>query len=298
MIPDREVRLPLEAPYDVRRTLSVLGHGRGDPSYHHADDGSVWRAANTAEGPATVQVWCDGGEVRVRGWGAGASLLADRAADLLGLRDDPTALEARHPVVRELQRRFAGLRLVRGWPIMDLLVPTILGQRVTGAESKRSWRAMVRSLGTDAPGPVELRLPPRPEQLRRLGAYAFHRFGVEAKRAETILRACRVAGRMEEAGELPIEAAVRRLCAIRGIGPWTAAITLAVARGWADAVPLGDYNLPDLVAWVLAGERGADDARMLELLAPFEGQRWRVIRLLKMSGRKPPRRGPRRPIRS
>ena len=41
-------------------------------------------------------------------------------------------------------------------------------------------------------------------------------------------------------------------------------------------------------------EPGADDARMLELLEPYRGHRWRVIRLLWANGVHAPRRGPRR----
>jgi 3-methyladenine DNA glycosylase/8-oxoguanine DNA glycosylase len=71
-----------------------------------------------------------------------------------------------------------------------------------------------------------------------------------------------------------------------------------VAFGDADAVSVGDYHLPSLVAWALAGETDADDARMLELLEPFRGQRARVIRLIVAGGGGPPRRGPRMPLRS
>jgi 3-methyladenine DNA glycosylase/8-oxoguanine DNA glycosylase len=68
---------------------------------------------------------------------------------------------------------------------------------------------------------------------------------------------------------------------------------LRVSFGDADAVSVGDYHLPSLVAWALAGERKADDARMLELLEPYRGQRGRVQRLLEVSGIYPERRGPR-----
>ena len=70
------------------------------------------------------------------------------------------------------------------------------------------------------------------------------------------------------------------------------------AFGDPDAVPVGDFNLPRMIAWNLRGERQADDSRMLELLAPFTGQRGRVARLVKMGGEKPPRRAPRRRLRS
>jgi hypothetical protein len=48
-----------------------------------------------------------------------------------------------------------------------------------------------------------------------------------------------------------------------------------------------------VVGWALAGQRGVDDAGMLQLLAPYAGHRHRAARLVLLSGRWPPRRGPR-----
>jgi 3-methyladenine DNA glycosylase/8-oxoguanine DNA glycosylase len=70
------------------------------------------------------------------------------------------------------------------------------------------------------------------------------------------------------------------------------------ALGDPDAVSVGDFHLPNLVSFALAGEPRGTDARMLELLEPYRGQRGRVIRLLEASGIWPPARGPRCPIRS
>ncbi len=65
------------------------------------------------------------------------------------------------------------------------------------------------------------------------------------------------------------------------------------ALGDPDAVSVGDFHLKNLVSWALAGEpRGTDD-RMLELLAPYEGRRAHVVRLLELSGLRPPSYGPR-----
>jgi hypothetical protein len=52
------------------------------------------------------------------------------------------------------------------------------------------------------------------------------------------------------------------------------------------------------VAFALAGENRGDDARMLELLAPYRGHRGRVIRLIVAGAPSPPRFGPRMPLRS
>ena len=90
----------------------------------------------------------------------------------------------------------------------------------------------------------------------------------------------------------------RRLTALPGIGPWTAAEVAIVALGDTDAVSLGDYHLPNQVAWALAGEPRADDARMLELLEPWRGHRGRVIRLVVAGAGAAPRFGPRTALRS
>ena len=74
--------------------------------------------------------------------------------------------------------------------------------------------------------------------------------------------------------------------------------TARSAFGDPDAVSVGDFHLPNLVSWALAGEPRGDDARMLELLEPFRGQRARVVRLLELWGIRPPRYGPRMSIRS
>jgi 3-methyladenine DNA glycosylase/8-oxoguanine DNA glycosylase len=103
---------------------------------------------------------------------------------------------------------------------------------------------------------------------------------------------------MEEAVSMSPEAARQRLMAIPGIGAWSAAEVTAVALGDPDAVSVGDFGLPHLVSWNLAGEARGNDARMLELLEPFAGHRGRVIRLLEAAAPQAPRRGPRTPLRT
>lgn len=89
------------------------------------------------------------------------------------------------------------------------------------------------------------------------------------------------------------EEAGRRLRSLPGIGPWTVAEVLRCAFGDPDAVSVGDFHIPNSVAWALAGEARANDERMLELLEPYRGQRGRVQRLLEVGRVLAPRYGPR-----
>ena len=92
---------------------------------------------------------------------------------------------------------------------------------------------------------------------------------------------------------MPPGEAAARLRALPGIGAWTAAEVVGVSHGDPDAVPVGDYHHPHMVAFALAGEERATDERMLELLEPYRGHRNRVLRLLLLSGIGPPRKAPR-----
>jgi len=129
--------------------------------------------------------------------------------------------------------------------------------------------------------------------LAALPYYDFHPMGLERRRAEVVKNIGRLEATIEGFMVLPADQAYARLQQIPGVGPWTAAEGTRLAFGDPDAVSLGDAHLPDLVSWALAGEARADDARMLELLAPYAGQRARVIRLLEVSRIKIPRFGPR-----
>lgn len=294
------MRLPRPERYELVRTLSPLRHGTGDPTVR-LETGRALRATRTPLGPATLEVHESGHELVVRSWGPGAAWAIEQAPDLLGLNDDPSALDALappHRLVVELARRFAGVRLPRSGRIVEALVPAVLEQKITGEEARQVYRNLVRVHGEAAPGPFGLRLQPPPERLAALPYHAYHPLGLERRRAETLRRIGALAERLEAAASLPLDEAHRRLGAVMGIGPWTVGEVARNALGDPDAVSVGDYHLPSLVAFALVGERRADDARMLEILEPYRGQRGRVIRLLEASGIAAPRRGPRMAPRS
>ena len=296
-----ERSIELEGPLDRVLTLRPLYRGRADPTMRLGPRTAV-RATRTAAGPATLelrQVAPD--RVAAAAWGPGAEAALQAAPRLLGLDDRAAGFEPdRHPVVAQLARRLRGLRIGRSEAVFEALLPAILEQKVTGGEAFRSYRGLILRFGEPAPGPHGargLRLQPAPETLAGLPYYGFHPYGVEARRAGVIRRLARDARRLEALLNSPSDAAARRLEAYPGIGPWTTAEVTLRAFGDPDAVSVGDFHLPNLVAYALAGEPRADDARMLELLEPWRGHRARVIRLLESSGLGAPRFGPRMPTR-
>ncbi|NBM18204.1 DNA-3-methyladenine glycosylase [Streptomyces sp. GC420] len=283
-------------PFDLGLVLGPLRRGPGDPTFRTTPDGSVWRATRTPAGPGTLRVAVRSGTVEAQAWGPGADWLLDRLPELLGALDEPEAFEPRHRLVHESARRRPGLRLLRTGLVLESLIPSILEQKVTADEAYRAWRLLVRQYGVPAPGPAErMHVMPEPGTWRMIPSWEWHRAGVDNKRASTILRAVRVASRLEEAASMDEEAAMRRLQLVPGIGPWTAAETVQRSNGAVDAVTVGDLHLPGIIGYALVGDRDADDEAMLELLAPYAGQRHRAARYILLSGRTPPRRHPKMP---
>ncbi len=286
-----ERRLALQRPLDLGTTLGPLVHGRGDRTIR-IGRGEAWLAFRTPDGPVTLRLVIEGPAVlRAAAWGDGAARALDGVPELVGEADRPEDFVAQHRVLREIERRNPGMRMARTRRVLHALVPAVLEQKVTGTEAFRSYAALLRRYGEPAPGPGDLLLPPAPETLAGLPYHAFHPLGIERRRADIIRRAADRAAWLEAA--TTAEEAERRLRSLAGVGPWTVAEVLRSAFGDPDAVSVGDFHIPNSVAWALAGEPRAGDARMLELLEPYRGQRGRVQRLLEVGRVVAPRRGPR-----
>lgn len=295
-MPTRMIRSP--HPIDLARTLFPLRRGYGDPTTRIAA-GEAVRAIRTPEGKATVHLLAQGDAIEAEAWGPGADQALARAPGLVGAEDDDAGFIPLHPAVADAWRHRRGVRITRTVSVLEVLIPAILEQKVTGVEARRTYSSMVRALGEPAPGPFEgLLLPPDPDRMAALPYFAFHPWGVERRRAELVRAVCERATRIESAAGTSVEATCGLLSAFRGIGPWTVAEVARIALGDADAVSVGDYHVPHVVTWALAREPRGTDERMLELLEPYRGQRGRVQRLLEASGIGAPAFGPKSRVRS
>jgi 3-methyladenine DNA glycosylase/8-oxoguanine DNA glycosylase len=303
--PDAPTAAPLRTSYrpqhpvNLRLTLGTLGRGPHD-STTVWDDAGVWRTFRTPDGPVTLRLTQVAGGVDARAWGPGAEWAIAGLPELLGDGDDWSGLDVSgHPLLRDSLRRNAGLRLTRTRRVLEALVPAIIEQKVTSLEAYRSWARLVREYGEPAPGPAPagMHVVPTPEQWRRVPSWKWHEAGVDPRRSRVVVTAAGVASGLERtlAPGLAADEVARRLRSVHGIGQWTAAETAQRSHGDPDAVSVGDYHLAHFVGSALIGKR-VDDDGMLELLAPWTGQRQRIIRLLVASGHRMERRGPRMTI--
>lgn len=249
-----------------------------------------------------LEARAEGGGVRVDVHGpvATPTTLVDaalhQAAGWAGCDDEVdeagfAALVTSQPLLAELRRRLGTPRLSRLPRVGEALGRAVLAQLVQTVEARRSVAQVAALIGT--PTPCNLWAWPTAPQMGAQPAWRLRRCAVNARSSRALHEAALADGPLRRAAFACSGTASRtawneldrRLRLIPGVGRWTAA---EVRRMLADpdAVAFGDYNLPDFVGFVLGEERrqrprgGWSDDEMAELLAPYEGQRARVLRLL------------------
>lgn len=289
------------------QTLGVLGRGSADPVVRVLAPDVVWVTARTGAGPVTARFSRTGAggplhrPVLVRAWGPGAGPFLAEAPRWVGAEDSWQRFET-SDAFRALPHRLVaarhhhpGLRLPSTGRVLDRAVVSVLEQRVTVREAVAAHRALVRRHGEPAPGPAPagMRVPPAAEAWCRVPAWEWHRAGVDGARAATVRRVAERAAALERLGLGPLDADLHRgLRSVPGLGPWTVAEIVQCTHGDPDSVSVFDFHLAHTVCWFFDGRPG-DDRRMLELLAPWRGDRQRVVRLLRASGFRKPSFAPR-----
>jgi 3-methyladenine DNA glycosylase/8-oxoguanine DNA glycosylase len=287
------------SPLNLRQTLAPLMRGAGDPT-HRWVGSALWRTTNTSDGAATLLLEQRGDDIHAAAWGPGAERAIAGMPELCGRGDDWSGLDlSPHPYLGEVWRGLPGLRLTRTNAVFEALMAAILEQKVTSIEARYAWRYLITKYGTEAPGPAPqgMRVFPAVKVWRGIPSWDWHRAGVTPQRSDTAMRASAVAPSLERTlalGRGGLEVA-RKLRTVLGVGIWTAAETTQRSHGDPDSPSVGDYHLPAVVGLALIGVP-VDDDGMLELLAPYAGQRQRVMRLIEATGIRKPMRGPRMTI--
>lgn len=279
--------------------LGRLRRGGGDPTLRRIGD-VWWRATVTPLGGALVRLADVGADAEVTAWGEGAAWALDQAPRLLGCEDEAD-FHPDHELLAMLVRRNPSVRVGATDLVCESLLPSVVEQKVTGAEAFRSITQLTRRFSEVAPGPARvaghpaegMRLPLTADQWAAIPSWDYLKSGVEQKRSATLVGAARRGRAVERCGGRPdADAALRSL---PGIGAWTSARARQQALGDPDAWSVGDYHVPGAISLALCGEK-LDDGGCAELLEPFAGHRYRVELLVGLSGVRVERHGPRRSL--
>ncbi|GAA1396988.1 AlkA N-terminal domain-containing protein [Pseudonocardia kongjuensis] len=254
------LRLPYRAPFDPHGLLEHLAV-RAVDRVETVDGGRYRRTLRLPHGPATVDL-----DLTAR---TGAVLATLRATDprdvgpavsrlrrLLDLDADPQAVDAvlgADPVLAPLVAATPGIRLPGTVDPAETAVRTVLGQQVSVAAARTAAARLAAAFGS--PLPAELHTGDGPDLLfpdpaTLADGLAAAPPGGPARRAEALRGLCAAlaSGKLVlDAGRDP--AALRaELCALPGIGPWSA--------GYLAMRVLGDPD--ELLASDLAVRRGAE----------------------------------------
>lgn len=272
------------APFHLQATMAQQLLGRFDPTGRrsavafekvHLDDAGRPLAWRFTVAPAGV---------RVRVSGAAAAHALDTFSAQFPLADGCDTFAPRHPLLRRLNRACGGLRLLRVPWAFDVAAGTVLQQRVRWQVAYSDFRRIALRIGTRTAAGTAF---PTARQLAALSCASIQALGIDPKRARALCALARLeASRPFLTSERDPARLRIRLRRLPGIGPWTADMIAGYAAGDADAVPTGDLHLPSLVTSALADDPEGTDERMLELLEPYAGQRFRVIRLLSWAARR------------
>jgi len=268
-------------PVHFARTFAMQRLGQHDPTAELVGD--CFRKAFFYRGRVSaVEICRDSDGLAVTAFGPEADeLLAETLlgfAQTDGYFDFPTEDSG----ILRLHRSQPGLRILRVPWIYETTCSVILQQRVRTVDAMRDWRRLTYRYGENAP--LGLRAFPQAAVLAKVPLFALEQMGVDPRRAKTLLRFAREMTFVRLGAELDFAALRERLARVPGIGPWTTESVMGYGAGDPDAAIPGDLHLPRILCYALAGEQNGTDARMMELLEPFRGHRFRIIRLLYAAG--------------
>jgi AraC family transcriptional regulator of adaptative response / DNA-3-methyladenine glycosylase II len=174
------------------------------------------------------------------------SRILNRVGRLFDVASDVSRIGAHlalDPLLAPLIAARPGLRVPGAWSGFELAVRAVLGQQVSVAAARKLGERLVQLCGAPALlGPPLTHTFPTPE---RLAAADLSRLGVPRARALALAALARASiedpALFEPASST--EETIARLCAVRGVGDWTAHyIALRAARD-PDAFPAGDRSI-------------------------------------------------------
>ena len=270
------VRLPYRPPLPWPTMLAFLA-GRATPGVEQVSDGAYRRTVRIGDEPAAIEVRPDPehAQVVLRVHAAEHTRLIDvveRVRRLFDLGADPLRIAThlrRDPRLRPVVGKLGGLRVPGAWDPFELAVRAVLGQQVSVRAATTLAGRLAERFGTavDLGNGLTRLFPLAPI----LVDAPLETIGLPRARAATIrtLADAVASGRLAfDASDGP-DGLAARLCALPGIGPWTAEYVAMRALGEPDAFPAGDLGVRAALGNGAGPVASKDAATMAEAWRPW-----------------------------
>jgi AraC family transcriptional regulator, regulatory protein of adaptative response / DNA-3-methyladenine glycosylase II len=244
------LRVAYRPPLDWEALLGFLAL-RLTPGVDAVRDGRYHRTVAVGDAVGSITVEPVAGEaallLRVRlAECAGVQELVERVRRLFDLDADPREIGAqlaRSPALHAQVVAAPGLRVPGAWDPFEIAMRAVIGQQISVRAATTLIGRLVAAFGAriDA-GDGLTHLFPRADVLADADVAAI---GLPRTRAATVraLAAAVAHGEPVLDAACSYETVVERLCAIRGVGPWTAQYIAMRGLGEPDAFPAGDLGV-------------------------------------------------------
>ena len=252
--------VPLREPFDDRWVFEFLDK-RSLPGVEEVVDGCYRRRINTR---ANVEQWLSvrysKGELSVelpRALRHQSTELLARVCHVFDVHADPQVIDSTLKKEAWLGPQVTGgMRVPGAWDGFETGVRAILGQQVSVARARTLAIELMQRFGSGG--------FPSPEALVEADVSAV---GMPGKRGEAVrqLAAATLSGALQLDNAVDAQTQFETLCALPGIGPWTAGYVAMRIAGDANAFPRGD--------WVILKQLG-----MTAAVAERYSHRWAPFR--------------------
>ncbi len=289
-----ETLLPIVPPYRLDLTVTVLRRTPLNLVDILTADGCYLRAMVGAFSPLVLQVMQprSGGPLEATLYASGpvahdedqTRRLFAGVARTLGTRVDLEGFyeAARHELrLADLVRAARGVKPPRYPSLWEAICNAVIYQQVSLEAATSTMRRFIAHFSRPVSFPVSfadylLYTFPAPASVLQTEPDFLRTLGLSANKARALQEAAAalLAGqlRAEDVEALPSPEAMARLTALRGIGPWTAAVILLRGFGRLDVFPAGDSGARRNIQGML-GSDGDGDAALESL--PARLGRWR-----------------------
>ena len=279
-------------PYDLDLSAKIFAEG-GDEHIRTFRDGIFWqvlkvddqlvlakaKSTGTVEQPRLCLDLESDGEVSEDLERKARCLLSSILHLNLDLESFYKAVDSDR-IMRELARLLRGLKSPSTPTVFEALVDSILEQQVS---IKVAWvleNRLIKAFGDSlkVDGQTYYAFP-EPAKLASLTVEDLRPLGLSARKAEYILGSSKLASNGLDLEKFKNytdpDKVIEELCRIRGIGVWTAELTMVRGMGMIDAIPADDLGLKRCISHYYCGDRKIAEAEARKIAEAWKG--WRGL---------------------